>query len=34
MKIFYEYHIVDCDLKPLNKIDDYSSTIDELLKLK
>ncbi|CAD8052953.1 unnamed protein product [Paramecium primaurelia] len=33
-KLFYQYSIVDCDLKPLNKIEDYMSTIDELIKLR
>ncbi|CAD8171034.1 unnamed protein product [Paramecium octaurelia] len=33
-KLFYSYTIIDCDLKPLNKINDYMSTIDELIKLR
>ncbi|CAD8085305.1 unnamed protein product [Paramecium sonneborni] len=33
-KLFYQYSIVDCDLKPLNKIEDYMQTIDELIKLR
>ncbi|CAK63611.1 unnamed protein product (macronuclear) [Paramecium tetraurelia] len=33
-KLFYQYTIIDCDLKPLNKITDYMSTIDELIKLR
>ncbi|CAD8076867.1 unnamed protein product [Paramecium primaurelia] len=33
-KLFYQYSIIDCDLKPLNKIYDYMSTIDELIKLR
>lgn len=33
-RLYYQYNIVDCDLKPLNKISDYMSTVDELLKLR
>ena len=29
-KYFFDYHIVDCDLKPIEKFDDYYETIEEL----
>ena len=29
-KYFFDYHIVDCDLKPIEKFNDYYETIEEL----